>query len=496
MAEEITFDKNIEQLYKNKFVTLANELTQAKAKTSLLESKIEFLAIYRRGSEMRSKEKLDAHGKPYNVHYVEITAPEIKELMGCKGRSIYEQIAAAAFELKQKLFIYSDPQKNQFKMDNVFGEVAYGDGKLMVEFNPSTEYLFSELTQNFTKLKLDIAFKFRTNSGFQLYKILKTHTYVLPDVDPELPQTEQESMVKEFSLAELRMQMGYVDISQPELKKEGSKPHPDTEKMVSADQSPKFAKWSDFYRRCLVPGIEEINEKSDIYIVEVEKKRVAHGKVDGVRITVQNNLEYHKRRQDVPGSKVKQPRHLSDSQLIDFTDSMREFIKEPLKTRDLQEIARCADYDLEAIKKAYKASEGQEIDNLVGFLITAIEKGYNTPVHSQAEEILPAAETVPDSNDDMLDAIADEMDKISAKRVKTKDLREIAKYAKYDMKRIKKACSAAEFYSQRHDIDNPVAFILTAIREEYEPGEEIIENYDEAIAEALKYAEKRIANNA
>ncbi len=372
----------IDRLYGNKTIALSNALAQARTKTNLLESKIEFLAIYRMGDDMREREKVDAHGNPYSVHYVDITASEIRQLIGSKSGRLYSQIEDAALELKQKLYIYKDASKNQFKMDNLYGEVSYDNGKLSIEFNPATEFLFTELSSNYTKLRLGVAFKFQTNGGFQLYKMLKTHTYVLPEVDPALPQEEQESITKEYSLSDFRLQMGYVNLDQPDIKQEGSKAHPNTDKMVELDKKPKYKRWQDFYTKVILPGVEEINRISDIYVSAVEKQCIAHGKVEGVLITVQNNKKFCEGK----APEKKEPaKILSEMEKIDFTDQMRTFIKEPLLTRQLMEIAQAAAYDIEAIKKAYEIAQTAPRDNLVGFMITAIRDKYEMPVKTSTK---------------------------------------------------------------------------------------------------------------
>ncbi len=372
----------IDRLYGNKTIALSNALAQARTKTSLLESKIEFLAIYRMGSDMKERTRTDAHGKPYSVHYVDITASELRQLTKSKSGRFYEQIEDAAIELKQKLYIYRDATQNQFKMDNLYGEVSYANGQLSIEFNPATEFLFTELANNYTKFKLGIAFKFQTNGGFQLYKMLKTHTYVLPEINEALPQEEQECITVEYTLSDFRLQMGYVNLDQPDIKQEGSKAHPDADKMVSMDKKPKYKRWQDFYTRAIMPGVAEINQISDIYVSAIEKQRIAHGKVDKIIITVQNNKSFYSAKE----TGVKEPKEpvvkkLSETELLDFIDEMRSFIKEPLKTRDLVEIAKDANFDIAVVKKAYEVAQVSTIDDsFVGFMRKAIINNYDMPV--------------------------------------------------------------------------------------------------------------------
>ena len=116
----------IDEIYSNKQVALANSLIQAREKTSLFESKIELLAIYKVGDEKNVHKKVDADGMEYTVHYVDISAKEIKQLLGSKANngSMYTYIEAAALELKKKLFIYRDRGSEEFVMKSLYGDVV------------------------------------------------------------------------------------------------------------------------------------------------------------------------------------------------------------------------------------------------------------------------------------------------------------------------------------------------------------------------------------
>lgn len=385
MSEE-NYDLILDELYGDKQIALSNALVQAREQANLLESKIELLAIYRMNDDIRTKTKKDAKGKDYDVHYVELKSSEIKSLMGRCGGSIYQQIEAAAIMLKQKLYIYRD--EDQFKMDSLYGAVEYKKGgSLNIEFNPETEHLFLELKENFTLLKLDIAFKFKTNGGFQLYKLLKSFAFKLPDIDMSLSQEEQGYLIKEYSLSELRLQLGYVNLNQPDIKKEGSKANPDVEKMNNLEKKPKYRRWVDFNARVIEPGVKEINKMSDIYIASVTKVCGAHGKVEGVAIKFQNNKTYYESHMSQESQSDRDVANeqeetvvLSEEELDDFIDEMSNILTYNFKTREKKAIAESANYNIERIKKAQEVlasyEKHHEIDNVYGFIIKAIENGY------------------------------------------------------------------------------------------------------------------------
>lgn len=371
----------IEKKYGNKYAAISNALIQSREKTCLLESKIELLATYRRNDSLYQKQKTDASGKTYNVNAVKIFSKEIKELVDKKGGGIYSQIENVAFELKTKIYIYRDPKAQQFIMDNLYGEVTYENGILEIEYNPNTEYLFQELQSNYTKIPLETAFKFRTNGGFQLYKQLKCLEYTLPPIDKDLSQKEQKSVYKQYSYGELRLLLGYVDLNQKDIQKEGKKLHPDNDKLLEYEKKPKYKRWIDFYRRVIAPGIEEVNNFSDIYI-EFETVKSAHGKIEHIIFYVQRNISWYLNNKENINKKNNEENNivsLSEEELFDFLFEVKSIIKEKIPVKDLKEIALKANYDIDVIKKVNKIQKSYKrpINNLVGFYITAIEEEWS-----------------------------------------------------------------------------------------------------------------------
>ena len=272
-------NKRQENEYGGQQVAISNSWLRAKEKTNLLESKIEVLAIHRMNSGMRQREKRDAGGHPYTVDYVILTAKEIKGLMDRTDGDIYADIRQAALAMKQKVLIIEDRKNRQFVMKNVYGDIAYDNGKLYVEFDPSMEGYFMDLKDNFTKLSLPILFSFTKNGAFQMYKLLKSYAYPpnLPPIDLSKSQEELPAYHVSYGLSELRMLLGYVDLDQAKVKEEGAKKHPDWDRMVDEEKRPKYKRWGDFNARVITPGINEINEFSDIYISGVRKELSGRG---------------------------------------------------------------------------------------------------------------------------------------------------------------------------------------------------------------------------
>ena len=382
--------KEVEK-YSNQIITVSNPMIRSKKETNLLESKIEALAMYYMSKDMKQKMKKDSRGEDYSVNYVLIPAKEIVTLMSREygekkksGGKTYDDIRGAAISMKQKVFIIEDRENERFVMKSMYGDVAYDDGLLYVEFEPSMERHFLGLKQNFSKLKLPILFSFKRNGGFQLYKLLKSYAYPpnLDEIDMNLSQEELPTYSISWNLTDLRMELGCINISDPRLKTEASKKRPDWDKMEKiADEDHKmlYGRWIDLYNRVIKPGIEEINRLSDIYISDFIKETSGHGgKVTGVTFVIQHNRSYYENKGT---RKIEKKVSLTEEQKDDFIEGLFDIIEERLSPKDLKMIAEAGNYDLEKIKSIYELSKGSgKINNLVGWLIKGLKDGYSASV--------------------------------------------------------------------------------------------------------------------
>jgi len=371
------------QEYINQYVNISNTLIRARERTSVLESKIEVLAIHHMDKKVKLREKKDTQGNTYVIKYVELNASEIKKLMGKDYGEIYSEIYRAAMALKEKLYIYEDREAKSFMMKSMYENVSYDNGTLTIEFNPEMEEYYTNLKENYTKLSLPIFFSFRKNGGLQLYKLLKSFAYNLPKIDLSLDQENLPVFSVYFDLIELRMILGYIDISQEKLKKEGRKRKPNFDKMAEDEINPQYKRWSDFSARVIMPGIKEVNDISDIYIFEMKKKLTGKGgKVTGLTFYIQHNKNFYQNKKISNKNKSetteKNIQSFTDESIFDFVDEIRGIISCELKTKDYLAIAKAANYDIQKVKMANAAMEAysSNINNVAGFLIAAIQKDY------------------------------------------------------------------------------------------------------------------------
>lgn len=133
------------------------------------------------------------------------------------------------------------------------------------------------------------------------------------------------------------------------------------------DKKVKYDTWKDFKVRVLDPSVEEINEKTDIY-VEYTLGRGARRRV----IDIEFHVELSRK---IPSLYMKKEK--SAEEIEDFLDDMRIIMPVVIKTKDLKTIAEAADYDIDKIKKAVDlCNKAGNIENVVVFLIMAIKENY------------------------------------------------------------------------------------------------------------------------
>ncbi len=372
----ISTAKEIDELFHDKQIKLSNALVQAREKTSLLESKIELLGHYKLVDGQAEKiNKIDTDGNSYLVRRVEINASEIRSLTGRSGGSLYDQMYAVASFLKSKSYIYRDKGAGNFRIENLYTAVEYSNGVLGIEFNPSTENLLLDLQKDYVQLKLDVAFKFTTNGGLQLYKKHSALMYKLPPIDMSLDQKDFPTEAVQYpSLAEFRLLMGYVDLDQPNIRAESLKRNPDNDKITEMEKKPKFKRWSDFFTKVVEPGRMEVNKISDIYIPEIKPIKGAHGKVVGIIVYLQRNKAFYEKdkKTKLPDKNIAT---ISESEKDDIIDMIMDLIPEVQKIKEARSIAEAAGYNSDKIKKAIAVLKGQKgAVNITPFMIKAIKE--------------------------------------------------------------------------------------------------------------------------
>jgi len=374
---------------------VSNLWAQSKEKTSLLEGKIELLATYYLQKSPVQVTKKDSLGNDYVVKSVLLSGKEIKALAGRdKSNSFYEELERVAIALKQKINIIRDERTGSFRVISVYGDVSVDNGKMTIEFNPDAEGLFLGLTGNFSEINLKIAFSFSSNGALQLYKALFSYMYKLEPISDEMMKLNQEdfpSYAVSYSLSELRLTLGYVDLTQKDISKEGSKKHPDFDKMDEMDKKPKYRRWVDFNRRVIAPGVEEINETSDVFIKSVETEKSGKGgRVTNITFIIQHNKKFYESelaKVDEDGyvevvdlengtSVVEKHHFYTAEQIQDVYDILEGYT---ISKKEAEALLKEANGNIEKIEKAYNISKEQSyIKQIIPWMRTAIREDYES----------------------------------------------------------------------------------------------------------------------
>lgn len=404
-------------------VLMDNYLLRAKRQTNLLESKIEVLAIKKIQTDPITVTEPDANGKEYELDGVVLNSSELKILTDRNSGSLFDQIHVAADRMMQRYVVIEEPKTGQFRYRHYYHEVSFADGKLKITFETGMRPYLRNLSANYTKLSMPILWSFDTNGAFQLYVHLRSYVYKISE-DPQkrVSQEKAETLVKEYNLAELRAELGYVDLdsdSNERIRREASKAHPDWDKIGNLEKTPKYKRWSDFSNRVLKPGIKEINEKSDIYISKMEAVRTGRGgKITSVKFYIQYNKNFF-----LKGASTDERRVIDEKGVVEEhyetipTDVMSEILsifpaEEKLVTPvDAEILYNDAKGDIARIRDAYEyAKKMDHITNFIGFMRKAIRDNYA----GTQTEVMNGSRKAAEQYHNVMDVTDDEADEMLA----------------------------------------------------------------------------------
>lgn len=364
----------------------SNYLIKAKYKMSLTSEKLFAISL------SRLKENFNNDGKMS----VTITKGELRKLLARQDKdgncviddgNIYRQLLDAANSLHLLAIYIQNDNKKHFHIENIYQTINYNDSDLYFEFNPNIRNYVIELKDNFTVLNLPTMLRFTRNYSYRLYEILKSKCYY-PKYVPIGQRTDKFQF--RLDLLELKFTIGVLNAKDEKVIKLFNSENPPMNVYKKAydilkkddegktkDKKVKYDTWKDFKVRVLDPSVEEINEKTDIY-VEYTLGRGARGKV----IDIEFHVELSRK---IPALCMRKKK--SEEEIEDFLDNMRMIMPIVIKTKDLKTIAEAADYDIDKIKKAVDmCNKAGNIENMVGFLITAIKENYtNISKHGKWE---------------------------------------------------------------------------------------------------------------
>lgn len=367
--------KNIKP-FKQENLLKSNFFIGMKYKSKPLEDKIVFLSMLAiQKNEFEEKE---------DGLYVKLSASEIKKSLNIKSGHFYTNLKSAAAALTATNYGYVDDNSEQFVFITIINKAEYKDGELILRFPKELKNELVGVRRKFTSLPKESVMSLNKSYTYPLYQLLKSQCYY-----PATYNGPKENVFAvEIGLSELKLDMGVVNSNLKSVRDvlSFSKGSPtDYDKAVDKSPEQLYRRWGDFNKRCLKPAIEEINEKTDIYVEYTKITSGYGGKVKGVDFTVWLNeaeKQYidNKKRVVLDEDETIQIK-MDDSDKFMFHVNVMNLFADYAKLpyEDIVSISEEAEYNMEKINQAKKALQASNsvIDNITGWIISAIRDSYS-----------------------------------------------------------------------------------------------------------------------
>lgn len=343
-------DRLPEEIYRDAEVIRSNRLILSMQDATLTERKITALAFH---NAVR-----DEIGRPKAV----MTTKELKNLMGRDDGGLYTQLKKIADGMTQRrIFMESVDLKRKerkFMYLNIVNKAIFQNGKYEVVFTPEIGDELDRLKGNFTRMSLGILCSLSSIYAYQLYEILETKKYQIPEDNSEISIS--------YGLSELRLRLSCVNVQDPEVEEEMKKKNPDYDHIVNhVAKKRKFTKWADFKKNVLDIAEMQINEKSDIHVRYEYEGSGRGGKVDRITFFIRRNEEFK-------DDDVKKPENDQDA-----FERVLDGIEIKLTATEIRSLLKAAEGDADRVLRAYEISKKQsEIRNFMAWMIEAIKQGY------------------------------------------------------------------------------------------------------------------------
>ena len=348
----------------------SNAIIQAKYKSTLFESKILELGLY--------KLQKDDFKSVKGGYVCEISASEIKNMIGDKisPKHVYDRLEKAASKVGGKMIGYKDDKKREFDYIALITHIAYKDGVLKMTFNSELREYILDIKSKFTMLSIQEIMSFDEVYTKKLYEFIKSKSY-------SHGKEEADIYVTDVSLAELKFLLGLIDSEEPAVKEVlNQSKAPDYEKAVQVAKNKKYDSWSNLRRKCLDPAVAEINAKTNMY-VEYDTVKGRHGKVERLMFRSQyededGSILMNKDEMEInPEDKTDESFKNTDIYKMSIVLEVSKMI-EGVGTLDVISIAEAANYNLKIVEDKYTLLQEQttEVENVTGWMIQAIREDY------------------------------------------------------------------------------------------------------------------------
>lgn len=347
----------------DEIIKKANQLITGKHKINAIEQKIFNLSL--------AKVKFDKTlGRPV----AELTVKEMRDILDCKGNSIYRHIQNLSHTLRDRTIIINNMENDEYLMIGLINIVEYRNGVMKLKFEPECTDLVLNLKSNYTKLDLSLYKKLNNIYAMRLYEIFKSNIY-----------KSEDSLSLTYGINNLKLTIGMIQIND-EIHKAIIRGD-DIEEVIENCDGVDSLKDSSNFRRALNTAIDEINDITDIYVEYELIKKGKGGKIRAICFTITDKSKLKKikvKSDDIkPQEKDDTP---SGDEIIALMFELKMEIKEELSINDYRQLLECANYDKNKVLEKYElAKKVKNIDNLMAWMLSAIKNDYKT-VETKADK--------------------------------------------------------------------------------------------------------------
>ena len=347
----------------DEIIKKANQLITGKHKINAIEQKIFNLSL--------AKVKFDKTlGRPV----AELTVKEMRDILDCKGNSIYRHIQNLSHTLRDRTIIINNMENDEYLMIGLINIVEYRNGVMKLKFEPECTDLVLNLKSNYTKLDLSLYKKLNNIYAMRLYEIFKSNIY-----------KSEDSLSLTYGINNLKLTIGMIQIND-EIHKAIIRGD-DIEEVIENCDGVDSLKDSSNFRRALNTAIDEINDITDIYVEYELIKKGKGGKIRAICFTVTDKCKLKKIK--VKSDDIKQQEKdntPSGDEIISLMFELKMEIKEELSINDYRQLLECANYDKNKVLEKYElAKKAKNIDNLMAWMLSAIKNDYKT-VETKADK--------------------------------------------------------------------------------------------------------------
>ncbi len=375
--------------FRSEILAKSNKFIGTKYKASVLENQITYLAMLKIQEKKYHEEDGDI--------VVLLKASEIKDAVGNTSGSFYEALKRVADDMTANNMGLIDDENERFAFISLVSMAVYDKGDFKIYFPKRLKSNLIDIRREFTYLPKNVVMKFKKPCSFPLYQLLKSICYY-----PSWFNGRRDNVfLYEIGLSELKLDMGVVNSNLPDVRRilnNGQGTEDDYDRAVAKSPDKMYNVWNKFNKQCLEPTIEEINEKSDIYVKYRAKTRGKGGKTYAVEFTVYLNGAEKNSEEVVPVALDNegdiQPQITDENKFV-IALSVGNLLSElNLNYADIKAICEAAKYDKADIEKAYEVFKKSKTpkDNIVGWFVSAIHNKYEIkPAEAPEQKKLSAA---------------------------------------------------------------------------------------------------------